>query len=40
MPRHAPSTAFTMYHFATKCAAVTFAKLWMSYHIYKSKDPS
>jgi len=33
-------TEFTVWHFATKCAAVKFAKLWMSSYSSESRDTS
>ena len=31
---------FTVWHFTTKCAAVKFAKPWISIHFFESRDPS
>ena len=35
-----PSPAFTVWHFVTKCAAVKFAKRWMSKKLFESRDAS
>ena len=37
--RHTPCPAFTVWHFATKYAALKFAKPWMSNHFSEPRDP-